>query len=118
MAISASPPPLLVLPLDLLFPSLAGRWSRALLLSLSSLGVLYAYRILVLAAPPREGEPCGLGRKLLFSLFVLAVGIGSSNLFMASRSHMFHEAVVWGSASRWRAAITCFDTSGRPRRVS
>jgi hypothetical protein len=88
-------PALLRLPLAAMFPRMDGRWSRSFLLVACALNVLYAYRFLLLL---REGDtPLSPAQKKTFSLFVLSAGIGSTNLFMASRSYVYHEAIMWGA---------------------
>jgi len=57
------------------------------------------------SAPPTEAidsgrdaasTRIGAAQKILLSLFVLCAGIGSTNIFIASRSYTYHEAIMWG----------------------
>ncbi|MDB5291570.1 MAG: hypothetical protein JWL69_2811 [Phycisphaerales bacterium] len=88
-------PALLRLPLVALFPAMDGRWSRAFLLIACTLNVFFAYRFVLLL---RESDtPSSRAEKRIFTLFILSAGLGSTNLFMASRSYVYHEAIMWGA---------------------
>jgi len=95
-------PALLRLPLLLLAPDLYGRWSRIMLLLGSLLALSTAVFFLVQSAPPL-GDTGGLSMALV-SVFVITAGIGSTNIFLASRAFPNHEAPMWGAAF----ALLCY----------
>jgi len=89
-------PALLRIPFLLLAPQMDGMWSRLATLVACFLNLVYAKRLLTLA---RRGDDVAKTSHHLWHdwLFLLAVGIGSTNLFIISRSFTFHEAIMWGS---------------------
>ena len=84
-------PALLRVPLLLLFPHMDGHWSRLMMLIGAGLSILYAYRLLLLFRGSQAGDPA------VDRLFVLAAGLGSTLVFLVSRSYTYHEAILWGA---------------------
>jgi hypothetical protein len=84
-------PALLRMPLLLLFPHMDGHWSRLMMLIGAGLSMLYAYRLMLLF---RGSQPANA---TIDRLFVLAAGLGSTLVFLASRSYTYHDAILWGA---------------------
>ena len=95
-------PALLRIPLLLLAPQMDGMWSRLAMLVACFLNLVYAKRLLTLARQGRETKSTS-PNWWHDSLFLFAVGIGSTNLFIISRSFTFHEAIMWGSTFAFMA---------------
>ena len=89
-------PALLRIPLLICFPDLDGLWARSMMMIACSLGLICAYRILILTRG-NWVQP-GKSQRLLEALFLLSAALGSTNLFIIGRSYVFHEAIIWGSA--------------------
>ncbi len=88
-------PALLRIPLMLVFPDMDGRWSRLAILVACTLNLIFCYRLLLVM---RNNRPAASRLEMAVDfLFVLCAGIGSSVLYIASRSFIFHEAIMWGS---------------------
>jgi hypothetical protein len=87
-------PALLRIPLVLLFGSMDGLWSRSMMMIACTTNLICAYGILLLLR--RDAEVETRSQRFLDSLFILCVAIGSTNVFMMSRSFLFHEAIMWG----------------------
>jgi hypothetical protein len=87
-------PSLLRIPLNAVFPSMYGRWSRTFLLVGYVLNLVLAYRILVLAGSGFASARSGVIQKFIYTLFLLAVGLGSTNIFLSSRAFIYHEAIM------------------------
>jgi hypothetical protein len=92
-------PAVMRLPLVALFPGSGIMWGPASALLACAVNLAGAYWILCeveqLLSP--EGEPSSL-RKGAHCLFVLIIGLGSTNIFLGSRAFMHHEAHLWGGA--------------------
>ncbi|HKR53286.1 MAG TPA: hypothetical protein VJR93_02975 [Chthoniobacterales bacterium] len=89
-------PALLRLPLIVVFQKMDGRWSRMMMLVGCGINLLCAYRILrLIRSNDNVTTPA---QRLLHSFFILCVGIGSTNVFLAGRSFTYHEAIMWGGA--------------------
>jgi len=88
-------PSLLRLPLLLAFPSVDGRWARLMMLAACALNLIYAWRLVRLASGSAHCQTAA-GKATEF-LFILCAGIGSTNVFMLSRSYTYHEAIMWGA---------------------
>jgi hypothetical protein len=106
-------PALLRIPLQLAFGRYqlvnglgAFSWSRLVMTAAFAMSLAYAYALLVFARRavfPGEADaarlpPIAAAHKLVYSLFILTAGLGSSALFMGSRSFVFHEAILLASA--------------------
>ncbi|MEK7996613.1 MAG: hypothetical protein AAB403_22655 [Planctomycetota bacterium] len=92
-------PALLRLPLNLLLPGFDGRWSRFSLLVASLVTLITAYLLILqvenlLGGAASRGAAAGLARLV----FIVTAGLGSTNLFLASRSFAYHEASMWAAA--------------------
>jgi hypothetical protein len=110
-------PALARLPLQLLVPAMHGRWSRASMLIASVLGmlaVLLFFRRLerYLKLEGRHGL-----RALLRATAVVAVALGSCNLFLCAGSKAHEEAIIWGAALTLAHAVFlfCYLMEPRPR---
>jgi hypothetical protein len=94
-------PALLRIPLHVVFPQSWGHWSRVFMLLSAALTLLGAHalastaRALDLTPAPRAATG-----ELRFAhvTFLLAVGLGSSALFLPSRPNVYHEATAMGAA--------------------
>jgi len=108
-------PALARLPFELLVPTMHGRWSRASMLAaslLAMLAVLLFFRRL-------EGY-LGLEghqnlRTLLRATAVVAVALGSCNLFLCAGSQVHQEAIIWGAALTLAQAVFLFCYLTEPR---
>jgi hypothetical protein len=89
-------PALLRIPLVIAFQNMDGRWSHMMMLVGCGINLLCAYRILRLIRP--NDSVTTPAQRFLHSLFILCVGIGSTNVFLAGRSFTYHEAIMWGGA--------------------
>ena len=76
------------IPLNVVFPSLHGCWSRASLLA----AILVA--MLGMATIIRHQSDC----RTATIAFLLCVGLGSPLVFIATRASVYHEAIAWGTA--------------------
>jgi hypothetical protein len=92
-------PALLHLPLVLLWSRSDGCQSRMSELAACGVSLWFGYQLL-LRARTAFGLAPGLDRlsKVLYSLFLVNLGLGSSLIFLASEAYVFHEAIIWGSA--------------------
>ncbi|HEX4123625.1 MAG TPA: hypothetical protein VHY37_02800 [Tepidisphaeraceae bacterium] len=84
--------------LNAVWPRMYGRWSRLSMMLACIVNVLLVCRLAVLADNSAHADPPARWRKFCIGLFALSATVGSTNLFLASRAHVFHEAVIWGSA--------------------
>jgi hypothetical protein len=81
--------------LNWLWPKAYGQWTRLSLIAGAMISVLAAcvllcqVRLWMGAGPPGEG---------LLVLWIGVAGIGSTTIFLASRSYAYHEAIMWGTA--------------------
>ena len=89
-------PAILRLPLVLLLGDLNGLSSRAMMMMACIINVVCAYGILR-ALRPADANPTR-NERVIGSLFILCAGIGSTNVFLMSRSFVFHEATMWAGA--------------------
>lgn len=82
-----------------LFPSMYGRWSRLFMLAASILSLAAASSLYRIAERRLTGGEDGRKPDLLGpAMFLLAAGLGSSLIFLASRSFAYHEALIWSGA--------------------
>jgi hypothetical protein len=90
---------LLRVPLFLLFPGTETRWNRPVAAVACIINLVCAYLILRVARKLflTDREP-STSEKWLYTLFVIVVGLGSSNIYMGSRSFIYHEPIIWGGA--------------------
>jgi hypothetical protein len=92
-------PTLLRLPLILLFPRAEdGTWSRSSMLAACLLTLASAYLLLRAVRRLHGGPADRLGERLAGAGFVLLTGLGSTNICLASRAFVYHEALMWGAA--------------------
>lgn len=90
-------PALFRIPLSV-FPWLWGRWSCLSMMAACLLSLLVAYRLITELA---ASLPADIPRNVIKTfqlLYLLAAGCGSSLIFLASRSFVYHEATIWGGA--------------------
>lgn len=90
---------LLRIPLDALFPQYRGHWAGLSIAAANALFLISAYGLL-LQIRGRYLLPTddSLRFSLLSALFILALGIGSTTIFLHSRAVVFHESILWASA--------------------
>jgi hypothetical protein len=92
-------PALLRLPLALVVPRGAVTWNRAMLVIACGINLVAAYLILVTARNLLRPETVpSRGERALEAVFLLAVGLGSTNIHLASCSIVHHEAIIWAGA--------------------
>lgn len=92
-------PSLLRLPLNALFPAHRGHWAGLSLIAASALFLVSSYAICVtirrdvlkLRSPSSRFAWLAAG-------FLIALGLGSTNIFLLSRTVVHHEATIWASA--------------------
>jgi hypothetical protein len=87
------------LPFLQLFPNTANQWNRFISTLACIINLVAAYLILLTVrqlflpgTDPRGSE------KWLYSLFIWIAGLGSANIYLGSRSFMYHEPIIWGAA--------------------
>jgi hypothetical protein len=92
-------PALLRLPLMLLFPGVEeGAWSRSSMAA-ACLLTLVASCLLLNAVRSLAGRRAdGFSEKTARLAFVILVGLGSTNIFLACRAFVYHESLMWGAA--------------------
>jgi hypothetical protein len=90
-------PALLRVPLLAFFPSLEGRLNRPIMLLACAVNLLVIYQLLQrvrylvgFRRLPRVAE------RVLVALFLLLVGLGTTNLFLGSCAFVYHEAIMLG----------------------
>jgi hypothetical protein len=91
-------PALLRLPVLGLFPGMEGRCNRVLMV-IACAGTIWAIHLLIRLIRllfQTSTEVSGY-EKIIYSLFVLLGGLGSTHIFLASRSFVYHEAIIWGA---------------------
>ena len=89
-------PALLRLPLNLLLPGMEGKWSRTFMTAACVLNLVYGYLLFGMIGR-LLGFPLSQVRLFVRSLFILLIGLGSTNVFLAGRSFVYHEAIIWGA---------------------
>lgn len=92
-------PALLRIPLDFLFPSMWGRWTRLVMLAASAVSLVAAQAVhrrvrQALSAPPRGP----VATQAVDGAFVLVAGLGTTLLFIARRPILYHEAIAVAAA--------------------
>ncbi|HWE03717.1 MAG TPA: hypothetical protein VG326_15030 [Tepidisphaeraceae bacterium] len=88
-------PALLRVPLVMAFAHMDGRWSRTMMLIAAAINLVCAYRLVLYLKPSHRIETDT--EKILTCLFVLCAGIGSTTVFLVSRTYVYHEAIMWGA---------------------
>ncbi len=91
-------PALLRVPLLAWFPSLEGRLNRPIMFLACAVNLFVSYRLIRrvrylvgLRHPPAVPE------RLLVAVFLLLVGLGTTNLFLSSCAFVYHEAIMLGA---------------------
>ena len=105
-------PALLRIPLILLFPEMDGLWSRVMILIAAAISLVCAY---VLLRMFRGDSPLTNTERLLHSIFIVSAAIGSSVVFLISRSYTYHEALMWSGAFALLFACAIGRYFARPR---
>jgi hypothetical protein len=111
-------PSLLRIPLNFAWPEYRGRWGPLSLVAASALFLALAY---ALTRSVRRhlfpGCPEGLAFEGASALFLLALGLGSTNIFLLSRPVIYHEASIWSVAFALASFVCSFEywRSGRVR---
>jgi hypothetical protein len=89
-------PALLRIPLVLMFPKMAGLWSRLMILIAATITLICAYALLrMFRGSARE---LTTGERVLHSIFMLSAAIGSTTVFLVGRAYTYHEALAWSAA--------------------
>ncbi len=85
--------------LNSLVPGMYGRWSRLSLLLACGVNLLACWLLLqhVRAELYPSLQPTGTAAAV-YSVFLLAAGLGTTNIFLASCSYTYHEAIIWSAA--------------------
>ena len=106
-------PALFRIPLHLLLPYYDGRWSRLSLMLAAIVSFGFCWWVLKIMAELSPGiyylrshsSPSSgvnvrsvMGVRWLIFGFLICAGVGSTLIFLASRSFVYHEAIIWGSA--------------------
>src|SRR4051794_1328710 len=122
-------PALFRVPIEFLAPdfafSMTGRWSRLSETIACCVTLWYAWRILrrartafpelddPLSAPKDRGN--GARDKDAGVIFLVLAGLGSTLIFLASRSYIYHEAIIWGAAFALGCYYHLLQYLARPR---
>ena len=77
-------------------PEYRGKWGRVSVFIAVFLNILVGYFFLVFTRVTDHGLK--LSTKLVYSLFIITIGIGSTNVFLTSPAFIYHEAIIWGVA--------------------
>lgn len=98
-------PALLRMPFLWLPPLTGGGLNRAMLLSACVINVLFVYLITreVRRLLLPDTEVSGV-EKVACAVFLVVAGLGSTNIFLASRPFVYHEAIMWGATF----ALCCY----------
>jgi hypothetical protein len=94
-------PALARIPLLLALPHSDGRWSRLSVVLAVAVSAVYAYRIALLARRAFASDHAGAHdrrARAAYPVFILSTTLGSTCVFLASRTFVYHEAVIWGGA--------------------
>ena len=97
-------PALLRIPLNIIFPSMWGRWSILFLWLGSTANLLVAYYLfreisgLLALSDPADPAASSKRRDLFIALLILVLGLGSTNIFLSASASVYHEAIVLGCA--------------------
>jgi hypothetical protein len=89
-------PAVLRIPFVLLLGDLNGLASRSMIFMACCTNLICAYGILFAVRSPRAELTPNI--RVLHSLFIICAGVGSTNIYLMSRSFVFHEAIMWASA--------------------
>lgn len=92
-------PALLRIPLNAAFPYMHGRWTSVLSLVAALVNLLAAYLLFLQARKALALERRLSGYDVTAAMvFLIAVGIGSTNLFLLNAPNIYHEASLLGGA--------------------
>jgi hypothetical protein len=100
-------PSLLRIPLNFVWPEYRGRWAPLSVLTASgaflvaALWLVTKIRLRLFPNCPRDAR-----FHVLSALFLLALGLASTNIFLLSRPVVYHEAIIW-SVSLALGAMAC-----------
>lgn len=92
-------PSLFRLPLNAIFPNKRGHWAplselaACALFLFASYALVYEIRRVIFPECPLDSI-----FNILCSFFLIALGIGSTTIFLLSRPEIFHEALIWSVA--------------------
>jgi hypothetical protein len=85
--------------LNFLFPKYWGQWTIVSMLTASFVFLISAYGLVLNARRyVFRFEPSNARFAWMGGLFLLALGLGGSNIFLLSRPTAFHEAIIWSCA--------------------
>jgi hypothetical protein len=110
-------PSLLRMPVNLAWPERRGRWAPLSMLAASALFLAMAWsaarsvRRHLFPDCPDDHAYRGSA-----ALFLLALGLGSTNIFLLSRPVLYHEACIWSVAFALASVVCSYEywRSGRP----
>ena len=92
-------PAILRICLNFLFPSYWGQWTILSMLTASCVFLVSAYGLLLNTRRYLfRFEPFKSRFTWMASVFLLALGLGGTNIFLLSRPTVFHEAIIWSCA--------------------
>jgi hypothetical protein len=92
-------PSLFRLPLDALFPANRGHWAGLSITAGYALLLVSAYGLSVFVRQHVvQVSKSGVLFSWLAAVFLLALGLGSTSIFLLSRPVVHHEAIMWSSA--------------------
>jgi len=85
------------IPLNFLFASLWGQWTRVSMTLACLVSLVFTYKLFLLIRNSQNAKHGPLER-IWIALSLLSAGLGSSLIFLASRAFVYHEATMWGAA--------------------
>jgi hypothetical protein len=92
-------PALIRMPVNALLPQFRGAWTGLSAIAASAVFLLAAYAMLsTLGRCVFQLNRASRSFNGLSAVFLLASGLGSTNVFLLSRPVMYHEALLWGGA--------------------
>jgi hypothetical protein len=91
-------PALLRVPLVLLFPGSGVLWAPAMMLLACVLNMICAnWLIRTVGGLLTPGQAPSRLQNVGYSLFLITVGLGSTNIFLGCRAFVYHEGITWGA---------------------
>jgi len=100
-------PSLFRIPLNFVWPEYRGHWAPLSVLTASGVFLVAAFWLLSkMRLKLRPNCPRDARFHVLSALFLLALGLASTNIFLLSRPVVYHEAIMW-SVSLAFGAVSC-----------
>jgi hypothetical protein len=87
------------IPLNFAFASMHGHWTPVLSLVATLINLVAAYLLFLQARKVFAKAPeLSVYDRSVAAIFLVAVGLGSTNLFLLNEPNIYHEALLWGGA--------------------